>query len=155
MTFNPDLFVAAQTDEASSTQYTPIPEGEYSARVDKVAAREPKPGMAMLDVTWILNDEGVRELTGLEEPRVRQSVFLDIDEAGQLEMGKGKNVSLGRLRQALNQNTPGVAWAPNNLIGAAAVILVTQRIVTEDRDGNALPEHEHRTFNDVRGVMAA
>lgn len=150
MSFDPNLFVQATVEGVLSTQYTAVPEGEYQAIVKEVKGRMAKDS-AVLDVSWIIDDESVRELTGMDEPTVRQTIFLDVTETG-LDLGKGKNVQLGRLREALGQNT-GAAWSPAHMEGKVATILVTQRVVTTDKDGRILPESEHRTYNDVKGVM--
>jgi hypothetical protein len=47
-------------------------------------------------------------------------VWLDITPQGSLDMGRGKNVHLNRLREAFNQNRPGQPWNPMMLVGQAA-----------------------------------
>jgi hypothetical protein len=42
-------------------------------------------------------------------------------------MSKGKNVSLGKLREAVGQNKPGKPWSPAHLNGAQLDVLVTHR----------------------------
>lgn len=150
MSFDPNLFIQSTVEGELSTQYIPIPEGEFVGRVNKIEGRLAKES-AILDVYWVIDDATVRETTGMEEPTVRQSIFLDITENGTLDLGTGKNVQLGRLRAALGQNT-GAAWSPNNMIGQVAMVLVNQRPVVTDKEGNPLPESEHRIFNDVKGV---
>lgn len=151
MSFDPALFVQSTVEGVMSTQYVPIPEGEYTGLIKEVKGRMAKES-AILDVIWVIDDPNVRELTGMEEPQVRQSLFLDVSDSGMLDMGTGKNVQLGRLRAALGQND-GRPWSPVNMEGKVAKILVTQRKVTEDKEGRALPESEHKVFNDVKGVM--
>jgi hypothetical protein len=153
MSFDPNLFVQSQNEGALSTQYVPIPEAEYTAVIDAIKARQAKDNY-ILDVTWAIDSDEIRELTGMDKPTVRQSIFLDITPQGGLDIGKGKNVQLGRLREALGQND-GRPWSPNMLEGQVATIMVTQRLVDTDKDGNALPESEHKIYNDVKGVMAA
>ena len=140
--FDPDTFLSSTTTEASSTEYVPVPEGEYLAVVTKVAARATERAK-ILDVTWEIDDEAVKAETGLEHPTVRQSVFLDVNEQGALETGKGKNVDLGRLREAVGQNTPGQPWSPTMLEGQVARVRVAHRM------------YEGRTYADVKGVAKA
>jgi hypothetical protein len=126
-TFNPDQFMNTQIEGESSTKYEPIPPGSYQASIAKVESKlaGDKP---VLDVTWQTTDPAAVEATGMDTPTVRQTIWLDINEAtGGLDMGRGKNVGLGKLRAALNQNNPGQAWAPGMMIGQAALIEVNHR----------------------------
>ena len=139
--FDPDTFMSTTTDQADETTYRPIPEGEYMAVISKIEGRTPK-GNSILDIMWAIDDERVRAETGMDNPQVRQSLFLDITREGGLERGANKNVQLGKLRAALNQNNPGQAWAPGMMEGQVARISVKHRI-----DGEA-------TYCDVKGVTA-
>lgn len=144
--FDEDAFMSSTSEGEMSTEFTPVPVGEYSAVVKKVGTRSgegegEKGSWAMLDVTWAIDDAGVTEITGMDNPSVRQSIFLDITESGGLDYGKGKNIGLGRLREALGQNT-GAAWSPSMLEGNVATVLVDHRL------------YEGRTFADVKNVSA-
>lgn len=142
--FDPDLFMNQQTTEASSTQYVPIPVGEYMAVIKEVKAGTAgdKP---VLNVTWKIDDQGVRDETGLEEPSVRQTLWLDLTPGGGLDSGKGKNVGLGKLREALGQNTPGQPWSPGMLVGQVAMVQVGHRSGKEPGE----------VYADVKAVAAA
>ena len=142
--FDEDAFMSSTSEGEMSTEFTPVPVGEYQAIVKKVGTRSgegEKGAWAMLDVTWAIDDAGVTEETGMDNPSVRQSIFLDITESGGLDMGKGKNIGLGRLREALGQNT-GAAWSPTMLEGNVATVSVDHRL------------YEGRTFADVKNVSA-
>ena len=80
-----------------------------------------------MEVYWIIDDQGVRELMESDEVVCRQSLWLAFDDNGALQFGKNKNVHLNRLRDALKQNT-GKPWSPNMLLGQVATILVKHRI---------------------------
>jgi hypothetical protein len=121
---------------AASTEYVPIPVGEYNAVIKDIDLKEvtsKKDGKMyrFLEVQFALDSPEVAELTGMTEPRVRQSMILDITDAGSLDLGKGKNVSLGRLREACNQNDPSRAWNFNMLVGQAVKVSVKHRIGDE------------------------
>jgi hypothetical protein len=131
-TFNPDDFMNSTTSESNSTQYTQVPEGEFQASIDSVTPRTTGTGKALLSVKWKVDDEGVRLETGMAEPSVFQTVWLDVTESGGLDFGKGKNVQLGKLRDALGQNTPGKPWAPGMLVGGLAKIKVKHSIDKRD-----------------------
>ena len=131
-TFNPDTFLNTETAEANATAYTPVPEGEFPASIKAIKPRVLTDGRAVLDVTWIVDDETARQETGMAEPSVRQTLWLDTTESGGLDFGKGKNVGLGRLREALGQNAPGKPWAPGMLVGGVAKVKVSHSIDKRD-----------------------
>lgn len=142
--FDADSFMSQTTEGEMSTEFTPVPEGERNAVIDSINPRETssdKGDFVILDITWKLDDAEAAEVTGIENPSVRQSIFLDMTESGGLDMGKGKNIQLGRLREAVGQNKPG-PWAPSMLIGSVAKIRIEHR------------QYEGRTFADVKGVAA-
>ena len=142
--FDEDAFMSSTSEGEMSTEFTPVPVGEYQAVVKKIGTRSgegEKGPWAMLDVTWAIDDASVTEATGMDNPSVRQSLFLDITEEGGLNLGKGKNIDLGRLREALGQNGAG-AWSPSMLEGQVATVLVDHRL------------HDGRTYADVKSVSA-
>jgi len=123
--FDPDTFMNTSVEGASSTQIIPIPEGEYPAHITKIAAKAAGE-YSILNVFWSIDDPAAAEAVG-RAPNTRQSIFLDFDENGALSMDEGKNVSLGRLREALDQNNPNEEWNPNMLLGGQAIVRVTHR----------------------------
>jgi len=141
-TFNPDTFLNTETTEGNSTEFVPVPEGEYNGAISAIKPRSTDSGAAILDVTYDIDDAEAAEVTGIKIPKVRQSIFLDITEQGGLDMGKGKNVQLGKLREAIGQNTAGKPWQPGMLIGQVARITVKHR------------EWQGAIFADVKGVAA-
>lgn len=138
--FDPQSFLSQQTTDQMDTQYTPIPAGEYPAVVKGIDARQqpstkdPADTWTILDVTYAIDDQGVRDETGLPEPTIRQSIFLDINEQGTLDTGKGKNVNLGRLREALGLNQSGQAFDFNMLVGQACIVAVKHNPDKNDPD---------------------
>ena len=83
--FNPDTFLNTETNQANATAYTPCPEGEFTASIKTIKPRVLTDGRAVLDLTWIVDDEEVRNETGMAEPSVRQTLWLDITEFGGLD----------------------------------------------------------------------
>ena len=116
-----ETFLNATTTEATSTEYAAIPENEYNAVVHKIDLRTPKDSV-ILEIHWALDAPGVEDAEGKV---ARMSIFLDTTADGQLAVGKGKNVKLGRVRTALGQNEAGTPWAPSMMMGAVARIKVT------------------------------
>lgn len=139
--FNPDTFMNTTTTDALSTTYTPVPEGEWNAVVKEIKPRQAKEAI-ILDVLWAVEEPEVIQATGMKVPIVRQSIFLDMTESGGLDIGKGKNIGLGKLREALGQNQKGQAWAPGNMLGGVAKIRVAHRM------------YEDTIQADVKGVTA-
>lgn len=131
-TFNPDLFMQTTTSDANSTTLLPVPEGEFVGVIKAIATRSLPSGSVVMDVTWGIDDPQVKAVTGLDESTVRQSIWLDITESGGLDVAKGKNVGLGRLREAVGQNTAGRPWAPSNLVGQPARVKVTHTSSKDD-----------------------
>lgn len=138
--FNPEMFLNITTNEANSTELLQVPPGVYTAVTQGIGPdsfkRFPiKSGeragqdFYRLDVVWSINDDNgqLREYLG-REPKVTQGIGLDITRDGTLEMGKGKNVGLGQLREALGQNKAGQPWAMSQLGGQVAKIEVKHRL---------------------------
>lgn len=137
-TFDPAQFLDATTTEVNDTKIIPCPVGEYLAQVEKVQARpwssktdSTKSGVA-LDITWVIEDESVRQLTGRDKVTSRQGIMLDMTETGGLDFSKGKNVALGRVREALGLNVAGQPFAPSMFVGRMAKVAVSHRTVEED-----------------------
>jgi len=120
--FNPEDFMNTETTVQNETDYTPMPEGEYPAVISKLDSRMAG-STPVLDVTWMIDDQAVREQTGMDEPTCRQTIWLDVTESGGLEAGANKNVQLGKLREALGQND-GSPWSPQMLNGQPARVIV-------------------------------
>lgn len=135
--FNPDEFLNTQYDEALDTKVTPCPVGEFPGLAEKVdikpwAARDGSSSGLKLVVIWDIQDEGAKQVAMRDPLRVKQEQMLDLTETGQLDMGKGKNVGLGRIREALGLNTPGEPFAFSMIQGRMANCKVSHRVSGED-----------------------
>jgi hypothetical protein len=137
--FNAELLMGQQLNDANSTELIKVPEGEYTAVSEPISAesfkefdirRGERAGTKglKLNVVWLINDDSgaLKEMLG-RAPKVTQGIMLDRGPQG-LEMGKGKNVGLGRLREALGQNKTGIPWSFSMLGGQVAKIKVKHRI---------------------------
>jgi hypothetical protein len=138
--FDPNAFLEMTVDQENSTVATPTPVGEYLAVCDKVELREWKkkddPSVAglALDVLWSIDDANVKALLERDKVTVKQGIMLDITESGGLDMGKGKNVGLGKLREALNLNVKGQPFGFKMLEGRMAKVRVEHRLDPKNPD---------------------
>lgn len=130
MSFDPNTFLADTVTGANDTKYIPVPQGEYPAIIKSVAARQmasksdTSKQVTVADIVYEIDDATVKQVTGLDNPTVRQSVFLDLTPQGKLDMSKGKNISLGKLREALGLNDASRAFSFADLPGRAAIVAV-------------------------------
>lgn len=139
--FNPDFILQGQNDQAMSTRAIPIPVGTYLAQIMELTPRnvqgvkDTSKFYQFLDIKLEikLSQEAQAEL-GRETATRNYSVSLDLTEQGNLDYGKGKNIGLGRLREAVGQNVPGQAWSPMMLKGQ--VIRVSIKHEPDPRDSN-------------------
>lgn len=125
--FDPNSFLEATLD-SNSTELKPVPQGEFLATVKEIKTNSGTKGdraWASLDVTWTIEDPTIQEELH-RTPTVRQKLFLDLDENGQLDMAEGRNVNLGRFRAALDVNAAGTTIG--QAVGRQARVRVTHRI---------------------------
>ena len=152
-----DSFLHTEFKDSNATEYTPIPQDEYTAIIDgeKLEVRNQemerdgqKVNVPILDVPWVIDDKNgtVKAATGMERNVVRQSIFLDVTVDGKgnmnLDFGQNKNVQLGRLRDALGMNEKGKPFSFGRLGGKAAKISVKHDVVKD------------RTYTRVTSVAA-
>lgn len=131
-TFDPNTIIT----ESTSTEFVVVPAGEYTAYISKFDFREAG-GKPVCELTWTLDDPELPSITGRDQNTVRQTLWLDVTPAGGLDMGKGKNVQLGRLRELFGQNKAGTPWQFGNLVGNVAKVNVTHRINQSNGQTNA------------------
>ena len=135
--FNPEQFLDTTLTESNDTKTIPVPVGEYTAVVEDVKCRQwtskkdPSQSGITLEVIWNIDDSAVKELLGREKVTVKQGIMLDLTDSGGMDMGKGRNVGLGRLREALDLNTPGQPFSFSMLSGRLAKVSVSHRVVDD------------------------
>lgn len=128
--FDPNQFLDQQFTEANDTKLIPVPAGEFVAVTEEAkivpwqSKDDPSKSGLKLQVTWAIDDEGVKGVTGRDKVTVRQEIMLDLNDAGMLDFGRGKNTRLGKLRDALNLNTPGQPFSFSMIAGRVARITV-------------------------------
>lgn len=144
--FSPDQFLDMQVTDANDTKIVPVPVGEYNAVISEVKVvswqKKDDPSVAglKLQITWELDSPEVKALLQRDKVTVRQDQMLDLTESGGLDMGKGRNVGLGRLREATGLNTPGQPFSFTMLTGRMAKVSIKHRV-----DGDTI-------YSEVKGV---
>lgn len=150
MSFNVESFLNQTVTEANSTKLDPIPEGEYLAIVSKINVRQfngkkdPSKSYVSLDLTWDIDDGALKERLQRDKITVRQSLMLDLSDSGSLDTSKGRNVALGRLREALGLNNPGQPFAFSMLEGKVGRVSVASRVD---------PDDSIKIYDEVKGVV--
>ena len=133
--FDPNTFLEQVVAEVGSTEAVPIPAGEYLAFIDKKEVTswqkkdDPSVSGLKLKISWALEDAAVKELLNRDKVIVTQDIMLDLTDSGSLDMGKGRNVELNRLRAAVDLNVSGFTF--HQLDGRMARVTVKQ-----DQDKN-------------------
>ena len=137
MTFDAQAFLDSAVTSSLDTVVIPVPVGEYMGIVEKVLPRQwqskdgTQTGIA-LDVFWIVEDANVKAHLGRDTVMCKQGIMLDTTTTGALDTSKGKNVGLGRLREAVGKNSDGEAFTFSMLPGLAARISVSHRVDGEN-----------------------
>lgn len=145
MSFDANAFLSATISAANDTVALPVPVGDYFGIITEVKPRQwqskdgTKTGVA-IDLTWLIEDENVKQYLGRDTVTVKQGIMLDLNAQGGLDTSAGKNISLGRLREAVNKNNPGEQFSFAQLPGLQARISVAHRIAGE------------QTFAEVKAV---
>ena len=152
--FDPNEFLNGQVEGSNDTKFTNPPDNmsgdPYTGIASKVEIRQwqgkadpSKSGLA-LDIQWEIQDESVKTFCGRATVNVKQGLMLDITDSGQLDMGKGRTIALGKLREALGMNTPGQPFSFSMIQGRIAGLFVGHR------DNEKDPESP---FAEVRKVV--
>lgn len=132
-TFNPDLFLQTNYSEETSTKTNLLPVGDYTGVIKELTPRNVQ-GKQDTTKWYVFLDFQVeigtppelKEEIGRDFTRIRHSIGIDLSENGAIDMGKGKNIQLGRLREATGQNVSGQPWTPASLNNAMVKVKVSQ-----------------------------
>ena len=117
--FDPETFLDATLPGSNSTKRELIPMGVYKAYVSKLEVKNGivnkegenygKPWVA-LNIQWSIEDQPINNVLEQKRVVIFDSCFLDLDDDGRPAMGKGKNVQLGRIREATGTNSGPVQF---------------------------------------------
>jgi hypothetical protein len=149
--FDPDQFMNTTVEGELDTKRPVAPAAQYNVQVFKITPKSGTIGKgdnagktwAAFLLTLEVMDEALKAELGQDKVFVSYQVFLDLDDNEQLDMRKGRNVALGKLRSACAQND-GSPWSPAMLLGQMLVADVTVGVNPKSGD----------EINNVRGVAA-
>lgn len=150
--FDPKAFLDMTYNEANDTKRIPVPAGEHVAIITKVDTRtwqgreDPSKSGIALDVTYEIDSPQVKEALGRDKVTVTQGIMLDLTAEGMLDNGKGKNVDLGKLREATGLNVAGQPFGFRMLEGKVVKVLVVHDPSTKNPG---------EVFSNVRAVTKA
>jgi len=135
--FDPTSFMDATFEGVNDTKVTPIPIGDWPAIIEepKMVEWKSRDGLKSgwkLSMNMKIDSPEVASVTQREVNKVRHDVMLDLTEAGMLDMGKGKNIGLGRLREACGLNKPGEPFSFRMFDGKMIKARIGHRVDGED-----------------------
>jgi hypothetical protein len=109
MSFDANSFLDSTIAGASSTERILIEPGVYPAFIADLKtatgfSEKSNSQWARLDVVFELDDETQKERTGRARILMTYGIMLDLDENGDLDMKRGRNVRLGKFRKAVGKN---------------------------------------------------
>lgn len=139
--FSPDLLLDSTIETAGSTKRELCPPGVYLAMIGepKAAAwtsrKDPSNSGFKFDIPFeIMMTDELKKLTGRDKMTLTHGIMLELTEAGTIDMGKGKNVALNRLREAVGQNADGQKWNARMLQGKMVTITVKHEPSADGKD---------------------
>lgn len=136
--FNPAAFMAQSVQGASSTKRNTIPEGVYPFITEAVVPENMRLAQGKKDPSkwYLFLDLKLRcqlppEIAveyGDTVGTIFHSITIDRTENGSLDMGKGKNVQLGRIREAFGMNDPSRPFSFTDLGGKSGMVKVKHEL---------------------------
>lgn len=134
--FDPSQLLNITVEGANDTRLIPVPEGEYAAIIEDVQMRsgvsqKTQEPWARLDLKCSIEDSQLQATIG-RKPSVRGGVMLDLTDQGTLDLGRGRNIGLGRLREACGLNQPGQSFSFTQLVGQYVKVRVGHRADPKD-----------------------
>lgn len=145
--FDPNDFLGTSFNEVLDTRRIPTPIGEYVGQIgmgdkDLTLNTGEKDGKkwAQLSLRIYLTDPSgaIKAVTGSEKPMVIHTVFLDLNDAGNFDASKGKNIRIGKILEAAGKLKPG--WKLTDIKGSTIKVSIGHRV------------YEGDTFDEVKAV---
>lgn len=129
--FDPTVYSQMTFNQKASTESFPVPVGEHVCTIEKteLAAWENKDktnGGLKVQFTLVCedSDKAIFNVTGRDKNTLRYEFILDMTEDGKgLDFGKGKNIRLGRLQEAVGI-AEGQPWSFDSFTGRRLIAKV-------------------------------
>ena len=128
--YDPKTFATMTFTGSNSTAASIPPVGEYPSTIEKhnitswTKRDDPSVGGLKIIFTLKASHPQLKEDVGREFSLVDYEVMLDMTPEGGLDMGKGKNVKLGKLREAIGLNDPARPFSFDMTIGHSLVATI-------------------------------
>lgn len=137
--FDPSAFLDAQITEVLIKR-PPVPVGDYTAVIGDITARtwqgvkDPsKSGIAWdIPLTVELPPE-VQTALGIDKSTIsmKDSIMIDLNDAGMIDTGVGKNNRLRAYREACNLNNPGDVFSARKMVGAVITVKIKHGVYND------------------------
>lgn len=140
MSFDADAFLNQTVTGPLSTSITPCPEGEYKAMIDdgdkwitfSGGTSEKGNVWNKANILFSILDDNVKVTLKRDKVLVPMNCFLDLDSMGLMDTSEGKNISIGKLRDAAGQ-MGDTSWTMGKLKGFGPLMVkITQRADPKD-----------------------
>lgn len=134
MTLDAKALLDLSITGANDTRSTPIPIGEYTAIIEDVDAaawqgkKDPSQSGIKLLCKLNIDDANVKAFLEREKVVITHDIMLDTTPAGGLDLGKGKNVRLGQLREAVGLNSPSDPFGFRMLVGKVLKVKIDHEL---------------------------
>lgn len=157
MSFNPNAFMDEAPGGKLDTALEPPREGEYmftpeSCEISEQTSTKPEhagKSWPRMTIQWRLMDEAEKQRLGRDNVFVRQQFLLDTDPTtGRLDFGKGKNVRLGSIYEALGMNDG--TGTPNRINNASGTLVLGRVTHTSAKND---PETKYAEVSRVAKVV--
>jgi len=141
--FDADAFLDATLPGSNSTRREVVPAGTYRASIDDIQVKNgtvKKEGVnfgkpwVSLNVKWSIEDDALKAQLNQTKVPIFQSIMLDLNDEGGLDMGKGRNVGLGKLREAIGLNSGPAQFRA--FVGRVATIQVAHELYQGELQAN-------------------
>lgn len=135
-TFNPAQFVDMEINQPLEKR-PPLPVGDYLAIIGEVTCvpwqnqAKGTSGLRYVVPLTIQVPPATLDELGIDPKTViklTDSIMLDLNDQGGLDLGLGKNSGLRRYREALDMNKPGDTFSPRKMMGQPILVKLTHEM---------------------------
>ncbi len=131
--FDANTFASLTFTEANTTEYTPVPAGDWPAVITKATIKpwakrdDPTQNGLKCELSFSIEDPEVAKATGRPKSTVKYEFMLELTPEKGLDFGRGMNVALGRARAACGLNKAGQPFSFDMFVGHDVTVSVRHR----------------------------